>query len=113
MSDDTKRCDPDCPRKESGTCYSHHGCRCAVCKAANARRCARRRKKRDPSQLPSEKHGKRSTYANWNCRCPECTAAWNAYQNERYASNPELREYYKAKSKEHYWAKRADNGDSD
>lgn len=105
MSDETKRCDPDCPRKESGTCYSHHGCRCEICKAANARRCDRRRKQRDPSLLPPDKHGKKSTYANWNCRCTECTKAWSEYQNTRYAENETVREYYKQKSRERNKAK--------
>lgn len=106
MNDETKRCDPDCPRKASGTCYSHHGCRCDICKAANALRCDRRRKQRDPSKAPADSHGRKSTYSNWNCRCEPCTAAWNAYQNTRYATNPELREYYKEKSRERYWAKK-------
>lgn len=106
MTDDTFRCDPECPRKASGTCYSHHKCRCDVCKAANAARCDRRRRQRDPSKLPPEKHGKKSTYSNWNCRCTECTQAWNEYQNTRYKENPELREYYKEKSRDRYWAKK-------
>jgi hypothetical protein len=95
-------CDPNCPRKASGTCYSHHGCRCDVCKKANAARCNKRRKKRDPSKLPPEKHGKKSSYSNWNCRCDECTAAWNEYQNKRYNSDPKVREYYKDKAKARY-----------
>ncbi len=108
MSEDTNRCDPDCPRKESGTCYSHHGCRCEVCKAANARRCDKRRKQRDPSKLKPEQHGKKSSYSNWNCRCEECTAAWNKYQHDRYENNPELRDYYKQKSRERYQALKKD-----
>jgi hypothetical protein len=106
MSDEPKLCDPDCPRKQSGTCYTHHGCRCEVCKRVNAERCSRRRKERDPSKLPPERHGKISTYSNWNCRCGECTEAWNTYQNKRYHTKPELREYYKQKSKQRYQAKK-------
>jgi hypothetical protein len=106
MNTDEKRCDPDCPRKQSGTCYTHHGCRCEVCKRVNAERCARRRKERDPSKLPPERHGSKSTYSNWNCRCDLCTEAWNAYQNSRYKENADLREYYKGKARERYWARK-------
>lgn len=99
-------CDPNCPRKASGTCYSHHGCRCDVCKKANAERCDKRRKQRDPSKLPPERHGKKSTYSNWNCRCEACTAAWSEYQNKRYHESEKLRTYYKTKSRKRYEAKK-------
>jgi hypothetical protein len=83
-------CDPGCPRKETGSCYAHHGCRCDVCRAANSRRVRKRRQERDPSQLPREEHGKQATYINWNCRCEPCTRAhsenWNDwYRNRRNA----------------------------
>lgn len=106
MTDDDKRCDPNCPRKASGTCYSHHGCRCDVCKRANSERCDKRRRQRDPSKLPPEAHGKKSSYSNWNCRCEACTDAWREYQNTRYHSNENLRKYYKEKAKERYQAKK-------
>ncbi len=98
------RCDPDCPRKESGTCYAHHKCRCDICKAANARRCAKRRKQRDPSTLPVEAHGKPATYSNWNCRCDLCTEAWGAAQTARYRDNDEFRETQKAYARAYYHA---------
>lgn len=80
-------CSPDCPSKESGSCYSNHKCRCKVCRAANARRVARRRAQRNPAQVPDKDHGKPSTYINWNCRCRPCTdahsAAWAAQEANR------------------------------
>lgn len=65
-------CNPECPRKENGGCYSNHGCRCDICKAANARRVRRRRNERKSETVKGD-HGKDSTYVNWNCRCIPCT----------------------------------------
>ncbi len=62
--------------------YGYHGCRCDVCRAGNAARCAAAAASRaerlaaDPSAAP---HGNAMTYKNWGCRCLECTAAWAGY----------------------------------
>lgn len=68
-------CSPDCPTKESGGCYSNHGCRCQVCKTANTRRVQKRRHERAYEEVPQDKHGRDSTYVNWGCRCDPCTKA--------------------------------------
>ncbi len=58
--------------------YGYHGCRCDVCRAGNAARCAALKAARatrlaaDPSAAP---HGTVNTYRNWDCRCPDCAAA--------------------------------------
>lgn len=56
--------------------YIRLGCRCELCRAANAayHRFSRLRR-RSPRLLV---HGKWSTYVNKNCRCAECKAASHA-----------------------------------
>lgn len=57
------------------------GCRCPLCRTANAKkhrefRAARKAKiLSDPTVA---KHGLRSTYVNWGCRCQKCTDAHKA-----------------------------------
>ena len=61
----------------SGSGYTQ-GCRCELCKMAYARRQRVRRKRRGEelrAGLVNPQHGTRSTYLNYECRCPECTAA--------------------------------------
>lgn len=69
----------------SGATYVNYGCRCRLCREANARRVARRRRERYQGPLPvNAPHGSRSTYTNWGCRCQRCTqvhsAACKAYR---------------------------------
>ena len=54
--------------------YQNHGCRCDLCRAANAEHKLRRRIERS---LPPDdpRHGKETTYLNYACRCDPCTAA--------------------------------------
>lgn len=86
------KCLPDCPCKASGSCYSNHGCRCDICKQANATRVKRRRLERDPQD--AMKHGMESTYINWNCRCDACTEAhrvtWHAQEEQRKINKSEF-----------------------
>lgn len=46
-------------------------------RAANTARCREQRRRRAERGLSPDdpRHGKASTYTNWNCRCPRCTAA--------------------------------------
>lgn len=46
-------------------------------RAKNAARCRAQRARRAARGLPDDdpRHGKASTYTNWGCRCPACTAA--------------------------------------
>jgi hypothetical protein len=46
-------------------------------RAANAARCREQRRRRAARGLRADdpRHGKPSTYTNWGCRCPQCTAA--------------------------------------
>ena len=59
------------------TGYTYYGCKCDVCRAANAARCRHQQEQRharavqDPSLVP---HG-RGGYTNWGCRCQVCTKA--------------------------------------
>lgn len=60
-----------------GTCGTRYcyvqGCRCGKCKRANTdyqRMANARRAQRKPRV-----HGTPSSYANYNCRCPECRVA--------------------------------------
>jgi len=58
--------------------YTNYGCRCRICRDANAdyslsqREVRRRRLETTPTLRP---HGALSTYLNWGCRCQECRAA--------------------------------------
>jgi len=64
----------------AGTAYSHYGCRCDECRAANAARKKRRDKERArllAAGLVNPTHGEVSTYSNYLCRCDECRAAWS------------------------------------
>lgn len=46
-------------------------------RAKNAARCAEQRRRRAERGLAPDdpRHGKATTYTNWGCRCPKCTAA--------------------------------------
>lgn len=67
----------------SGMGYSHYGCRCEECTAANTWRYRRRTNARRPEDAPAGSHGSPSTYVNWHCRCVECRAAMSA-KNRAY-----------------------------
>lgn len=57
-------------------------------RAANAARCRQQRHRRAERGLPANdpRHGKPSTYTNWGCRCPKCTAANTASCMPRVAA---------------------------
>jgi hypothetical protein len=57
-------------------------------RAANADRIRRQRRRRAERGLPADdpRHGKPSTYTNWGCRCPRCTAANTASCTPRVAA---------------------------
>lgn len=65
--------------------YAHDRCRCDVCRAGNTLRYRELRARRAANRVvvdgrlvvvdPTVPHGERSTYQNWLCRCPSCTAA--------------------------------------
>ena len=58
--------------------YRKRGCRCDVCRAANAAWARERRRRRrellSDGAVAPQPHGI-STYINWGCRCDECCAA--------------------------------------
>lgn len=58
-------------------------------RAANADRCREQRRRRAQRGLPAgdPRHGKPSTYTNWGCRCPKCTAANTADCTPRVAAS--------------------------
>lgn len=66
--------------------YTNHGCRCDICRDANAqyhwdlRHFKAERLEKDPTLAP---HGINNTYANWRCRCRPCTDAHSAYERAR------------------------------
>lgn len=66
------------PHGGSGGGYTHYGCRCDECRAANTARCRRaraRRLERLAAGQAAVTHGSASTYTNWGCKCDECTQA--------------------------------------
>lgn len=66
-------------RNQHGNSQSYNnGCRCVVCTRWNAADNATRRAKRTPPPADDPRHGKPSTYVNWNCRCEVCTEAHSA-----------------------------------
>lgn len=64
--------------------YSHSGCRCEVCTAAN--RDYSHGYRRRPLSEKSFEHG-RSAYANHGCRCEVCKAAQREY-GKSYRARP-------------------------
>ncbi|MFG3476437.1 hypothetical protein ACGF3K_14395 [Streptomyces sp. NPDC047980] len=58
-------------------------------RAANTARVRRQRAARAARGLPADdpRHGKPSTYTNWGCRCPCCTAANTASCTPRVAAS--------------------------
>ena len=64
---------------EHGTLYGYNrvDCRCDYCRATNARyHRGFRSRYRNPTTL---RHGHRSTYVNYLCRCGDCSAANREY----------------------------------
>lgn len=63
--------------KSHGTaaCWQR-GCRCDLCRAANAVRFKKMRTERAGNQIPEHvTHGTLTCYRNWGCRCDPCTNA--------------------------------------
>lgn len=82
---------PRPPTKTHGLqAYRSVGCRCGVCRSANAADCAGRVANRMQRTPPVDIHGRYTTYANWRCRCRACTDAWaedyRAYRARRKAA---------------------------
>jgi hypothetical protein len=61
--------------------YARFGCRCADCRAANARfhRALRSRRRARLQVAKGVRHGVRSSYVNHGCRCEACSAAERRY----------------------------------
>lgn len=56
--------------------YSNLGCRCEICRAANAESQAAARVRRAAQPLPDgAEHGSDNAYTNYACRCRPCTTA--------------------------------------
>jgi hypothetical protein len=73
---------PDDARHPHGsiTRYQRFRCRCAKCRAANARSHRDLRKRRAQSQVAERiQHGVRSSYVNHGCRCEACKTAARQY----------------------------------
>lgn len=70
----------------------YNGCRCDTCATASAAWRKQRNDRRKQQRvlvagrliapLPTEQHGKVSTYTNWFCRCRDCRTAASSYQRE-------------------------------
>ena len=63
------------------------GCRCRPCTDANTRRVYAAKALRVERFLRGEihpEHGTRLTYANYDCRCDPCRAAWSDHMKHRY-----------------------------
>lgn len=81
--------------KHGASAYRNGTCRCEECREGNRTRAhqemlARYAKRVDingrlTAPLPPEKHGRRSTYTNWGCRCLECCAAKATPANQETA----------------------------
>lgn len=55
--------------------YSNHRCRCTDCRAAHAKACAdRKKRRRDETPFDQVPHGENG-YGNYLCRCPTCKDA--------------------------------------
>ena len=66
------------PPEHGVTRYDDYGCRCQVCRTANAERHRELRARRAatrPENDPFLEHGSKSTYINYGCRCAACTEA--------------------------------------
>jgi hypothetical protein len=71
------------PRHGLYSSYKNHGCRCDLCRAANAENGLKRRTER--SLAPDDpRHGKEATYLNYACRCDPCAAAHAERDRQRY-----------------------------
>ena len=62
--------------KHGGSGY-RHGCRCRVCRSANAASSLAFTNNADLSKAP---HGTTQGYRRWGCRCDACCAASTEYQ---------------------------------
>lgn len=60
------------------------GCRCAVCKSANAERARDYRRRRTETGPPDSAHGTINAYQNYGCRCEQCRAAGAAANQAAY-----------------------------
>ena len=66
------------PPEHGVTRYDDYGCRCEVCREANAERHRAGRARRalsEPEDNSLLAHGTKSTYANHGCRCDLCVDA--------------------------------------
>lgn len=64
----------------------NQGCRCGLCKAHHAHRCAEQKRARLLKPIPDHVHGTYGGYANWDCRCDGCSAAATVFMREQYVS---------------------------
>ena len=79
------------PPDHGVTRYDNYGCRCEVCRAANADRHRELRSRRAASR-PEDNvglaHGSRSTYVSYGCRCERCVEAQRAANSQRTSRAP-------------------------
>lgn len=74
------------PRHGTAGGYTNHGCRCAACRAANARMNLRARETRRVKLADDDpRHGQDATYTNHGCRCASCRAAHAIASRDRAA----------------------------
>lgn len=66
--------------------YTHHGCRCAECRAANTQAVEKWRARRQGDFIADEDHGTRKGYRDYGCRCDSCRAANTEYARLRRAA---------------------------
>lgn len=59
--------------------YTNHGCRCPICKAAQAT-WMRAYKAKKTAESENAPHGTYTAYTVWGCRCLACKAAGAANQ---------------------------------
>lgn len=62
--------------------YSHHRCRCQICRDANAE-AARRYRAKQRRPIPEHAHGSIYGYSHYGCRCDRCKRA----QADRHYKN--------------------------
>lgn len=79
----------DTKSSECGTTGSYRrGCRCDVCRAANAAAAAERRARRLEQGMPADAHGMPSGYTFWGCRCKVCKRTERDRSRNKRAAKP-------------------------
>ncbi len=83
------------PERKPVTCGTpsayRRGCRCDVCRANHAQRCAEQKRARLQRTVPDSVHGTYGGYINWGCRCDQCSKARLSRDSAQYQAR-KLRE---------------------